>query len=65
MISEWTYTSHWVDWELEESIANRDKIICMGFNDGPPQLRFPEIVARLQLTVYTWDHEPLGKLINE
>ena len=30
MMSELTYTSQWVDWELEESITKGSQIISMG-----------------------------------
>jgi len=30
MVSELTYTSTWVNWELEESLSKGNAIICMG-----------------------------------
>ena len=31
MVSELTYTSTWVNWELEQSYAKGNTVICMGF----------------------------------
>jgi hypothetical protein len=65
MVSEWTYTSRWVDWELEESIANRNNIICMGFKDGPTSLQLPNPIRELGIGWWLWDHDHLHKLISE
>lgn len=64
MVSALTYTSTWVDWELEESIAKGSQIICMGLPNGPPNLRLPEPARRLNLPWYFWDHNQLGRLID-
>ncbi len=55
MVSELTYTSQWVAWELEESIDNGNAIICMGLPNGPPNLMLPEPARRLKLGWHLWD----------
>lgn len=63
MVSQLTYTSTWVNWELEESINKGNTIICMGFSGGPNQLTLPEPAKRLNLPWYLWDHNLLARLI--
>ncbi|MGY3610458.1 MULTISPECIES: TIR domain-containing protein [unclassified Bradyrhizobium] len=63
MVSELTYTSQWVDWELEESIDKGNEIICMGLPNGPSNLRLPEPARRLNLQWWFWDHNRLARLI--
>jgi hypothetical protein len=64
MVSELTYTSQWVDWELEESVTKGSQIICMGLPNGPANLKLPEPARRLQLPWYLWDHNQLAQLID-
>lgn len=63
MVSELTYTSQWVSWELEESIDKGNSIICMGLPGGPDKIRLPEPAARLKLPWYAWDLNELTKQI--
>jgi hypothetical protein len=64
MVSTLTYTSTWVDWELEESIDKGSAIICMGLPSGPPTLKLPEPARRLKLDWWVWDHDRLAWLID-
>jgi hypothetical protein len=64
MVSELTYTSTWVNWELEESLSKGNAIICMGFKDGPAQLQLPDVAQRLKLGWWLWDYKKLGELIS-
>jgi hypothetical protein len=64
MVSDLTHTSEWVNWELEESFAKGNKIICMGFKDGPGRLTLPPIAKELKLDWYVWDHNHLAQLID-
>ena len=64
MVSALTYTSQWVDWELEESIEKGSAIICMGLPNGPETIRLPEPAKRLMLPWYRWDHNHLARLID-
>lgn len=63
MVSELTYTSQWVSWELEESIDKGNSIICMGLPGGPGKIRLPEPAVRLKLPWYEWDLNELTKQI--
>jgi hypothetical protein len=64
MVSALTYTSTWVDWELEESIDKGSAIICMGLPHGPPNLTLPAPARRLKLDWWAWDHNRLSRLID-
>lgn len=64
MISELTYTSGWVDWELEKSYEKGNTVIYMGFKDGPAQLVIPKPGRDRQAVWHVWDHEKLDTLIN-
>jgi hypothetical protein len=63
MVSELTYTSQWVCWELEESIDKGSSIICMGLPGGPGTIRLPEPALRLKLPWYAWDLTELTRQI--
>ncbi len=63
MVSELTYTSQWVAWELEESIDKGSAMICMGLPNGPPKLMLPEPARRLKLGWHPWDPSLLQRLI--
>ena len=63
MVSALTHTSAWVIWELEESFAKGNKIICMGFKDGPGMLTLPPLARQLKLEWYVWNHNHLAELI--
>jgi hypothetical protein len=65
MVSELTYTSTWVNWELEQSYAKGNTVICMGFKDGPIRLTLPKPCRDRQETWYLWDHEALDRLITK
>lgn len=65
MVSAETYTSQWVNWELEESIDKGNAIICMGLPNGPSSLTLPEPARRLQLPWYVWDINHLARLIQQ
>lgn len=64
MVSALTHTSQWVVWELEESIAKGNEIICMGLPGGPDKLTLPEPARRLKLGWLAWDYKRLAALID-
>ena len=64
MVSALTYTSSWVDWELEESFAKGNKLIFMGLSGGPTTLTLPALARQLNLGWYLWDHNALADLID-
>jgi hypothetical protein len=63
MLSPQTYTSQWVNWELEESIDKGSAIVCMGLPGVTGTLTLPEPARRLKLAWYLWDHNLLSSLI--
>jgi MTH538 TIR-like domain (DUF1863) len=64
MVSPLTYTSKWVDWELEESFGKSNKLIFMGLPGGPGTLTLPALARQLNSPWYLWDHNLLDSLIN-
>ena len=63
MVSDLTYTSQCVTWELEESIDKGNALIAMGFRDGPNSLLLPEPLRRLKIQWSLWDYNKLAGLI--
>jgi hypothetical protein len=64
MVSALTYTSEWVDWELETSFAKGNRLIFMGLKDGPDRLQLPKLAGQLNLPWHVWDHNHLAQLID-
>ncbi|BAR58794.1 hypothetical protein NK6_5636 [Bradyrhizobium diazoefficiens] len=64
MVSALTYTSPWVDWELEESFSKGNKLIFMGLSGGPTTLTLPALARQINAPWYLWDHQHLANLIN-
>lgn len=64
LIGEMTYTSRWVDWELEESEKKRNTIIAMALK-GIERATLPTLIARTKLSFYAWDPTYLARLISE
>ena len=63
LISELTYTSEWVNWEIEKSIDKGNKIIAMALK-GVDRATLPRKIKELNTSFHAWDHELLGRLIN-
>ena len=63
MVSDLTYTSQWVEWELEESIAKGNAIFCMGLKGVQGPLTLPMPARRLKLEWWLWDHSKLADLV--
>lgn len=63
MVNALTYTSTWVDWELEESLDKGSTIIFMGVPGHPDNIRLPDVGKRLQMPWYMWDPDHLYRLI--
>lgn len=61
LLKENTHLSEWVNWELEESIAQRNRIVLMGLPGHPPRLILPSAVAGKDW--YVWDPDHLQRLI--
>jgi hypothetical protein len=65
LVNTFTYTSQWVNWELEESLDKGNEIICMGLPNAPQSLTLPEPARRLKLKWYFWDINFLHQLIEK
>jgi hypothetical protein len=64
LISELTYTSSWVDWELSESDEKGNVIIAMALK-GIGSAVLPSLIRAKQLVFHGWDPANLSKLIKE
>jgi len=64
LISENTYTSGWVDWELEESAKKQNTIIAMALK-GVDRAVLPRLILDNGLVFYAWDPQHLMNLLSE
>lgn len=62
LISENTYKSEWVNWELEESNEKGNKIIAMALK-GINSAVLPRLIKEKGVTFYGWDPKNLNDLI--
>lgn len=62
LISEQTYTSKWVDWELAESDRNGNAIIAMALKDVN-QAVLPAVIKQKGLVLNSWDPVNLNRRI--
>ena len=62
LISKTTYQSAWVDWELDKSQKEGNKIIAMALK-GVNEAVLPIKIKELKLTFSPWDPSNLSKLI--
>ncbi len=62
LISETTYQSAWVEWELQESINKGNKIIAMALK-GVTRAILPATIRNHEF--HPWDHNLLFRLIQE
>ena len=62
LISEQTYTSGWVDWELDESNEKGNTIIAMALK-GIERAILPRLIREKGLPFYSWDPRFLGDLL--
>jgi hypothetical protein len=53
-----------VDWELEESYKEGNKIIAMALK-GVQRAVLPRLIRELGIPFYAWDPELLNRLIQE
>jgi len=64
LIGKDTYKSRWVDWELEKSDGEGNKIITMALK-GIDSAVLPSLIKEKKLTFHPWDPKKLGDLIGE
>lgn len=64
LISEQTYASPWVDWELEESDQKGNTIIAMAIK-SVDRATLPKLIKAKGLTFHSWNPEYLNVLIRD
>jgi hypothetical protein len=64
LISTTTYQSKWVDWELEKSDEEGNRIIAMALK-GVNSAVLPKLIKEKGLTFHTWNPTGLGSLIGD
>ena len=57
LLGDRTYTSEWVNWELETAIAHGHQVLIMGRKGGPSRLQLPRAVSGMGW--YLWDPNKL------
>jgi hypothetical protein len=62
LLSEYTHTSEWVQWELEVSAAKQNTIIAMTLKDTSVRL-VPRLIFDKGLTIHPWNPQHLSRLI--
>jgi hypothetical protein len=64
LIGKETHKSTWVNWELEKSVKEGNKIIAMALK-GIDNAVLPALIREKGLTFYSWDPAGLGNLIGQ
>ncbi len=64
LIGPTTHQSKWVDWELEKSDEENNKIIAMALK-GVDRAVLPKLIREKGLPFYPWDPAGLIKLIGD
>ena len=62
LISQDTHTSDWVNWELNESEKQGNKIIAMALK-GTQRATLPILIKQKGLTFYGWEPAKLNSLV--
>ncbi len=63
LIGPQTYTSEWVDWELEESFEKGNTVMAMGLK-GVDNAILPRPIRTHGLTFHAWSPDRLANLID-
>lgn len=64
LIGNDTYKSKWVNWELQKSVEEGNKLIAMALK-GIDNATLPALIKEKQLTFHAWNPAVLGNLIGE
>ena len=64
LITEHTYTSAWVNWEVETSIEEGNRVILMALPGSPGMLVIPAAAWSRQIPWHAWDVAALQRLID-
>lgn len=62
LISELTYTSEWVAWELNESFSEGNRVIAMALK-GVDRAVLPKPIKDRDLPFWPWDPANLARLV--
>jgi hypothetical protein len=62
-LGAFTYTSSWVEWELEATKLHAHPIIAMGLKDGPSRISLP--YGLLGQPWHGWDYRKLCRMIRD
>ncbi len=62
LISKTTYKSKWVEWELQRSEQECNKIVVMALK-GINEATLPQFVKERRIPFHAWDPERLARLI--
>lgn len=65
LVSEVTYKSKWVDWELETSDKFSKKIIAMAIKGVEKDIVFPKFIEEQKITVWKWSIDKLKELLEK
>jgi hypothetical protein len=64
LIGKTTYMSKWVDWELEKSVEEGNKIIAMALK-GINEAVLPKLIKDKGLPFNAWNPSSLGALVGD
>lgn len=64
LISESTYKSRWVDWEIRESVRMGKGVVGVRLKDDP-SVRIPSAMKEHGFKVVGWNHSEIRQSINE
>lgn len=61
LITEETYKSKWIDWEIRESVRLGKGVVGVKLKDGP----VPKAIKEYGFRVVGWNHQEIREAINE
>jgi len=66
LVTDSTYQSEWVNWEIEESLRLNKGVVVIDHRNNPAS-RMPVVVSQNtnQIKVVSWNHEEINNAINE
>jgi len=64
LITESTYKSEWVDWEIRESVRLGKGVVGVKLKDDP-SIKIPSAIKEYGFRVVGWNHKEIRQAINE
>lgn len=61
LITETSYKSKWIDWEIRESVKLGKGVVAVRLRDGP----IPKVISEHGFRVVGWNHQEIREAINE